>query len=129
MLHGTSDSREGPAIFIAQSLLEEHAEFVITDPQALGNARQDLAKLNGTIHYIDNPYEATKGCHAIAVMTEWDIYKRLDYKKVYENMVKPALIFDGRNILDHQLCHEIGFNVYPIGKPKMIHPHGVNSSV
>jgi len=36
-------------------------------------------------------------------------------------MVKPAFIFDGRNILDHSRCHAIGFNVYPVGKPGMTH--------
>jgi UDPglucose 6-dehydrogenase len=117
----TSDTRESPAIFVAQRLLEEHAELVITDPQALSTARQDLAGLPGIINYVEDPYEATKGCHAIAVMTEWNLYKQLDYKKIYRNMVQPAFIFDGRNILDHRHCYEIGFNVYPIGKPEMLH--------
>ena len=97
-------------------------------PQALSTARQDLAGLPGIISYVEDPYEATKGCHAIAVMTEWNLYKQLDYKKIYRNMVQPAFIFDGRNILYHRHCHEIGFNVYPIGKPEMLHSNGVNSS-
>lgn len=117
----TGDTRESPAIFIARRLLEEQAEVVITDPQALGNAKMDLAGLEGKIHYIDDPYEAANGCHAIALLTEWDLYRNLDYEKIHEGMIKPAFIFDGRNIIDHRKCHTIGFNVYPIGSPKLSH--------
>jgi len=117
----TGDTRESPAIFIARRLAEEHAEVVISDPKALGNARLDLAKIDGVFHYTEDPYEAALGCHALAVMTEWDLYRSLDYKKIYEQMDKPAFIFDGRNILDHKRCFEIGFNVYPIGKPPLTH--------
>ena len=117
----TGDTRESPAIFIARRLAEEHAEVVISDPKALINARLDLAKIDGVFHYIEDPCEAAKGCHALAVMTEWDLYRTLDYEKIYEKMDKPAFIFDGRNILDHKRCFQIGFNVYPIGKPPLTH--------
>jgi UDPglucose 6-dehydrogenase len=45
----------------------------------------------------------------------------LDYEKIFQDMVKPAFIFDGRNILDHQALYDIGFNVYPIGKTPITH--------
>ena len=93
----------------------------ITDPKALGNAGVDLAGHNGDVFFIEDPYEAAAGCDAIAVVTEWDIYRNLDYEKIYDSMRKPAFIFDGRNILDHQNLYNIGFNVYPIGKPKLTH--------
>ena len=64
-----------------------------------------------------DPYECAKGCHAIAVMTEWDEFKTLDYKKIYDSMAKPAFLFDGRNIVDAAALREIGFTVYSIGKP------------
>jgi len=117
----TSDTRESPAIFIAKKLIEEKAELVITDPEALNNARIDLDGIEGKISYIEDPYEASDGCGAIAVMTEWEIYKSLDFEKIYRSMVKPAFIFDGRNILDHKRLFEIGFNVFPIGKPSLTH--------
>jgi UDPglucose 6-dehydrogenase len=66
---------------------------------------------------IRDPYEACKGAHAICVLTEWDEFKLYDYKKIYDNMVKPAFVFDGRNILDHQALRDIGFIVYALGKP------------
>ncbi|MEI8173682.1 MAG: nucleotide sugar dehydrogenase [Deltaproteobacteria bacterium] len=117
----TGDTRQSPAIFSAGRLLEEKAEVIITDPRALSNARSDLAGMEGRISFVEDPYAAAHGCHAIAVLTEWDIYRRLDFRKIFDGMIKPASIFDGRNILDHRQCFEIGFNVYPIGKPPLTH--------
>ena len=117
----TSDTRESPAINIARNLLEERAQVIITDPQALSRARQDLAGLAGTVEYIDDPYEAAAGCDAIAVMTEWNLYRDLDYERILKTMNRPAFIFDGRNLLDHQALFEMGFNVFPIGKPALSH--------
>lgn len=117
----TGDTRESPAIYIALRLMEEQAQVIITDPKALENAKQDLAGLKGDVEYIDDPYEAASSSHAIAIVTEWEIYRTLDYERVFRSMVKPAFVFDGRNIVDHQKLYEIGFNVYPIGKPAMTH--------
>jgi UDPglucose 6-dehydrogenase len=117
----TGDTRESPAIFIARRLLEERAELVVSDPKALKNARNDLAGVEGNIGYIEDPSLAAEGCHAIALLTEWDIYRRLDFRRIFDSMAQPAFIFDGRNILDHRRCFDIGFNVYPVGKPPMVH--------
>lgn len=119
----TGDTRESPAIFVARRLLEEQAEIVISDPKALKNARNDLQMegIVGKVSYIEDPYAAVEDCHAIAVLTEWDIYRDLDFQKIYDTMTKPAFIFDGRNILDHKKLFKIGFNVYPIGKPALVH--------
>jgi UDPglucose 6-dehydrogenase len=117
----TSDTRESPAIYIAQKLLAEQAEIVISDPRALKNAAVDLTGIKGGIKYIEDPYLATAGCHAVVVLTDWNLYRSLDFKKIYRSMVKPAFIFDGRNIIDHKKCFSIGFNVYPLGKPALTH--------
>jgi UDPglucose 6-dehydrogenase len=117
----TGDTRESPAISITKRLLEEKAEVIISDPKALKNAREDLKTMDGKISYVEDPYRAASGCHAIAVMTEWDLYRNLDFKKIYRTMAKPAFVFDGRNILDHKELFEMGFNVFPIGKPAMTH--------
>lgn len=50
-------------------------------------------------------------------MTEWEEFKALDYERLYDSMLKPAFVFDGRNILDHKRLQEIGFEVFAIGKP------------
>jgi UDPglucose 6-dehydrogenase len=117
----TGDTRESPAIFIARRLLEEKAEVIITDPRALKNARADLAGIDGRVSFVEDPYKAAEGCHTIAVLTEWDLFRNLDYQKIFDRMIKPASIFDGRNILDHRRCFEIGFNVFPTGKPALTH--------
>ncbi|MEN6624457.1 MAG: nucleotide sugar dehydrogenase, partial [Smithella sp.] len=117
----TGDTRESPAINITRRLLAEHAEVVISDPKALKNAALDLEEEKENLSFEEDPYRAATGCHALAILTEWDLFKNLDYKKIYKSMVKPAFLFDGRNIIDHSKCFEIGFNVYPIGKPAMSH--------
>ena len=117
----TGDTRESPAINITRKLLAEHAEIIISDPKALKNAAIDLAGIKGNIKYIDDPYQAALGCHALVILTGWDIYRGLDFRKLYRSMVKPAFLFDGRNIIDHNKCFTIGFNVYPIGKPALSH--------
>jgi UDPglucose 6-dehydrogenase len=117
----TSDTRESPAFYITKKLLEEKANVVISDPKALGNAKIDLKGYDGNVEYEEDPYKAADKAHAVAILTEWDIYNELDYEKIYNNMEKPSFIFDGRNILDHQKLFEIGFNVYPLGKPHLIH--------
>lgn len=116
----TGDTRESPALSVCRSLLEEHANVVLTDPYALDNARQyDLADVADRIEFEPDVYEAAKGAHALAIMTEWDQYAKLDYERIFNSMVKPAFIFDGRNILNHRELHQMGFNVYAIGKPPL----------
>ena len=117
----TGDTRDAPAIYICKRLLEEKACLNITDPHALNNARKDLQGIEGGVDFIEDPYQAVEGAHGIALITEWAAYKELDYQKIFDKMEKPAFIFDGRNHLDHKALYEIGFNVYPIGKPALKH--------
>jgi len=117
----TSDTRESPAFYITKKLMEEKANVVVSDPKAIKNAEIDLKDFDGSIEYEEDPYKAADKAHAVAILTEWDLYKELDYEKIYSTMEKPAFIFDGRNILDHQKLFKIGFNVYPLGKPHLIH--------
>lgn len=117
----TGDTRESPAIRITRLLLEERASVVVSDPQALDNAKKDLSDVIDKVDFVEDPYEAAKGSHAIAVLTEWKLYSNLDYERLYESMMKPAFIFDGRNCLDHQALFEIGFNVYAVGKSALSH--------
>jgi UDPglucose 6-dehydrogenase len=117
----TSDTRESPAIYIARKLLEERAQVAITDPRALENARTDLGQHTENLEFVEDPYQAADGAHAIAVMTEWQTYKTLDWGKIYRSMEKPAFLFDGRNLLDHETLYRMGFNVYPLGRPALKH--------
>ena len=117
----TGDTRDAPAIYICKRLLEEKAQLRITDPHALENARKDLEGIDHNADYIDDPYKAAEGVHGIALITEWVEYSKLDFKKIFETMEKPAFIFDGRNHLNHKELYDIGFNVYSVGKTALNH--------
>jgi len=118
----TADTRESAAAVVARKLLEERAIVVVSDPKAIANARRDLADAPaGRVVFEEDPYAAARGAHAIAVLTEWDAYRLLDYRRMFDAMEKPAFVFDGRNILDHEALHAIGFNVFPVGKPPLKH--------
>lgn len=117
----TSDTRETAALSVCLSLLEERAEVVVTDPYALENFKYDLGATADQIIFEADPYKAAKGAHAIAILTEWPQYTVLDFQTIFEGMVKPAFIFDGRNILDHKKLFEMGFNIIAIGTPPRLH--------
>lgn len=120
----TNDTRESAAIYVADDLINEQAELHVFDPKvAEGQILSDLNYLDSRtpdenrkqVTVADNPYEACKDAHAIAVLTEWDEFRNYDWKKIYDNMMKPAFVFDGRNILDAQKLTEIGFVYKGIG--------------
>lgn len=117
----TSDTRDSPALAVCRSLLDEQAEVVISDPHALENARIDLGEAEKRVIFEPDPITAAKGAHAIAVLTDWLNFNLLDYEEIFRSMVKPAFIFDGRNILDHDRLYQIGFNIYMIGKSPKTH--------
>ena len=120
----TNDTRESAAIYVSDHLLHEQANIMVYDPKVLeGQIYFDLNYL-GTrtpeenkkgVNVVTDPYEACKGAHAIAIMTEWDEFKEYDWKKIYDSMLKPAKIFDGRNLLDANKLRAIGFQVQAIG--------------
>ncbi len=129
----TNDTRESPAIYVCRDLLEERARLTIYDPKvSLEQVKQELVYLmtseNGTlsekhrqlidenVEVADSASAATTGAHAIAVLTEWDEFKDIDFHSVYSSMKKPAFLFDGRNLLDREKLSKIGFEVYATGK-------------
>jgi UDPglucose 6-dehydrogenase len=61
-------------------------------------------------------YQAAKDAHAVLILTEWDEFKAIDFKKIYDHMNLPAFLFDGRNLLDLQSLREIGFEASGIGR-------------
>ncbi len=121
----TNDTRESAAIYVSDYLLNDMAKVHVYDPQVPAKAMYADLDYLGTRKPEQNrelltvetdPYETCKDAHAITVITEWDEFKTYDWKRIYDNMMKPAFIFDGRNILDHKKLMEIGFKVKAIGK-------------
>jgi len=121
----TNDTRESAAIHVAGFLLKEHANIVVYDPKVTkAQIFRDLEYLEGNdfdkikklVTIEKDPYEACKNAHAIAVLTEWDEFKTYNWQSIYENMLKPAFVFDGRNVLDSDTLAKIGFVASAIGK-------------
>jgi UDPglucose 6-dehydrogenase len=120
----TNDTRESAAIYVADHLLYEQADIAVYDPKVIKSqvyadldylrTREQEENKKG-VQVIDDPYEACKGAHAIAILTEWDEFKGYDWQRIYDNMLKPAKVFDGRNILDADKLRAIGFQVRSIG--------------
>jgi len=121
----TNDTRESAAISVADALLDEKAELIIYDPKV--PEKQIYADLDylGTrspeenrrlLKVVTDPIEAIADAHAIAILTEWDEFKTYDWKKVYEKMLKPAFVFDGRRLLEKETMEKIGFEYYKIGQ-------------
>ena len=120
----TNDTRESAAIYVADDLINEQATIAVYDPKVNYNQiLDDMDYLesrsneenNKFISSYTNPYEACRGAHAIAVLTEWDEFKSYDWQKIYDSMLKPAFVFDGRNLLDAAQLKSIGFHYQGIG--------------
>ena len=120
----TNDTRESAAIYVANDLINEQAKIAVFDPKVsrkkiLGDldyleTRTSENNANSIISFED-PYEACKNAHAIAVLTEWDEFVHYDWQKIYDAMQKPAFVFDGRNILNESELKAIGFVYQAIG--------------
>lgn len=121
----TNDTRESAAIYVADYLLSEEAQVTVYDPKV--TKTQILEDLNylGTrseeenerlVHVVNSHVEALNQAHAVAILTEWDEFKAYDWTAIYNAMLKPAFLFDGRGILDVNTLTAIGFEAYQIGK-------------
>ena len=126
----TNDTRESAAIYVADQLLAEGAEIVVYDPkvsldrmkldlQLLWESRgeNNIEKRLQSLKSADSAQAACTKAHALAVITEWDAFTRQDFSAIYEQMEKPAFVFDGRKLLDKEKLRAIGFNSYEIGTP------------
>jgi UDPglucose 6-dehydrogenase len=122
----TNDTRESPAINVCRDLLNEQAQLSIYDPRATEVAiRRDLEAATGLsgasfqkrIMVEKDAYAAVESAHAVAILTEWDEFRNLDYNRIRQVMLKPGFIFDGRNILSPEASSMLCPAVYGIGKP------------
>ena len=126
----TNDSRESAAIYISDELINEGAFLNVYDPKVenekiindltnLWKSREindkQIKKLISKVKFFDCPLKCSVDSHAILVLTEWSEFKMLDYKKIFDSMVSPPFIFDGRKILDNKKLKSIGFVSYEIG--------------
>ena len=120
----TNDTRESAAIYVADDLINEHANIAVYDPKV--SAKKMMEDLNyletrdaeanaNSVRSFSDPYEACQNSHAIAILTEWDEFIHYDWQKIYDSMQKPAFVFDGRNLLNGPELRAIGFVYQAIG--------------
>tara|TARA_B110001450_G_C17395359_1_gene389416 strand:- start:7 stop:669 length:663 start_codon:yes stop_codon:yes gene_type:complete len=131
----TNDSRESASIYICDQLIEEGSNIFVFDPKVSKSkiesdliniweskdfSKAEIDKRLKKVIVCSSAEAATKNTHAIAVLTEWDEFKYLDFEKIYSDMEKPSFIFDGRKILNKIELEKIGFKCYEIGKSNLI---------
>jgi len=111
----TDDIRLAPAIEVIRRLLAERCQVRATDPEGMERARAVFPE----IFYSADPYEIARGADALLVLTEWEQYRRLDWKRVRKEMARP-LVIDGRNMLRPAEMRELGFEYASFGRPDTV---------
>lgn len=121
----TNDTRESAAIYVADHLLDEQAQIVVYDPKVQENqvikdldylATRSQEENKDLLAVVGDPYDAARDAHGLAILTEWDEFKDLDWKKIKGSMKKPAFVFDGRKLLNRKQIESLGFVYYAIGE-------------
>ncbi|HLY84189.1 MAG TPA: UDP-glucose/GDP-mannose dehydrogenase family protein [Acidimicrobiales bacterium] len=110
---GTDDLRDSPALAVAQRLLDRGARVRAYDPTVRGALPSHLAGLG--VEVCDDPYAACEGARVLAVLTEWDEFRWLDFAKVAGLMARPAIV-DARNLLDPSPLRRLGFDYEGMGR-------------
>ena len=108
----TDDIRLAPAIEVIRRLLAEGAVVRATDPEAMERARAVFPDLS----YSADPYEVARGADALLILTEWEQFRRLDWKRVRSEMARP-LVIDARNMLRPAEMKALGFEYMSFGRP------------
>lgn len=108
----TDDIREAPALYTIEELLAAGAEVRAYDPEAMDNIR---ARFGDRISLVKDQYEAIIGADALAILTEWSVFRTPSFA-VMKQLLQQPLIFDGRNLYDLDQMSELGFDYYSIGR-------------
>lgn len=111
----TDDIREAPALVLIDALLERGASVIAFDPEAVENVKQELGD---KIEYAETSMDALKDVDALAINTEWDVFRHPDFEAIKSAMKSPV-IFDGRNLYDPAQLKELGFAYHSIGRPSV----------
>ena len=108
----TDDIREAPALYTIEYLLKKGAAITAYDPEAMENVKAIFGK---KIKFTKDQYTALKGADALAVMTEWNVFRNPDLNKVKQALKSP-LVFDGRNVFSLEEMDKLGYTYYSIGR-------------
>lgn len=108
----TDDIREAPALEIIQDLLSKGASISAYDPEAMKHTRSIFGD---KIHFAHDMYEALQNADALALITEWNVFRSPDFDKM-KALMNQHIIFDGRNLFEHEKMKELGFKYISIGR-------------
>src|SRR5687767_6373376 len=108
----TDDMREAPAVPFIEALIAAGATVQAYDPEAMKVAQGIFGK---KITYAPNNYDALKGADALAIVTEWNEFRRPDFARMRALMRSPN-IFDGRNLFTPEQMKQSGFTYHSIGR-------------
>lgn len=108
----TDDIREAPALTLIDEMLKEGVQLRVHDPEAIANIK---ALYGDRLMYCDRPYSAIEGVDGLAIVTEWNEFRRPDFE-VMRRLMRETVIFDGRNLYDPKAVKAAGFTYYGIGR-------------
>ena len=121
----TNDTRNSPSIKISKQLLAEDAILIINDPKV--DKKTVFEAINSNNNNLENKYQiiyekniskAIDNADAVLIMTEWDEYKKLDWKNLQNKMRKPSWVFDTRSIISESTIKETNLNFWQLGNGK-----------
>ncbi len=107
----TDDMRDAPALDIIAGLAGESRTIAAYDPVAGADAKSALPDVD----FVGDPYEAATGSDLLLILTEWDQFKWLDWRRVKE-LMKAPVVYDTRNCLDPQSLRRLGFTYKGVGR-------------
>ncbi len=107
----TDDMRDSPAIAIAQALIDAGVTVAAHDPEGMGQARP----LMPAVEMAESPYEAIRDADAVAIVTEWDEFRALDFARI-KDLAKAPVLVDLRNIYRAEDVRAAGFTYSSIGR-------------
>jgi len=113
----TDDMREAPSLVLISELRARGAKVVAFDPVAMDEARY-LLKDDAGVALADSPNAALTGADALAIVTEWKIFRSPDFETIRASLKAPV-VFDGRNLYEPEAMKQLGFEYYPIGREQI----------
>lgn len=113
----TDDMRDSPSLDIIPMLIKKDCKLKVFDPEGMEEAKKYFTGLNNEIIYCNDPYETTIDSDALVILTEWNQFRALDFKKIKKNLRK-KIIIDLRNVYNPKEIAELGFEYHSIGRQK-----------
>ena len=108
----TDDMREAPAIPLIDALLDAGSTVRAYDPEATKVAK---GIFGDRVTFTSNNYDALKGADCLAIVTEWNEFRRPDFPRM-KTLLREPIVFDGRNLFTPDQMKQHGFTYYSIGR-------------